>query len=127
MVENIHRASAWGILEKNPIGTITITNSDVTAKAGDYASAIGLPYSEGIGVNPDYKAGQIIITTDNFETFLSKLTAGGTANVSLATYAQRIGVGSYTTSILPSIFNQDGTAPWEGVEINGDAYPNGVD
>ena len=109
------------------IGTITITNSDVTAKAGDYASAIGLPYSEGIGVNPDYKAGQIIITTDNFETFLSKLTAGGTANVSLATYAQRIGVGSYTTSILPSIFNQDGTAPWEGVEINGDAYPNGVD
>lgn len=112
------------------IGKITITNSDVTAKAGYYASAIGLPYSEGVaGAEPDYKVGQIIITTDNLETFLSKLTTGGTANPSFATYAQRIGVGSHVNINMysPSILNQDGSGPWEGVVINGTAYPDGYE
>lgn len=117
----------YGNTTSPSIGKITITNSDVTAKAGDYASAIGLPYSEGMsGAVPDYKVGQIIITTDNLETFLSKLTAGGTANSSFATYAQRIGVGSHGNTYFPSILNQDGSGPWEGVVINGTAYPDGV-
>ena len=118
----------YGNTTSPSIGKITITNSDVTAKAGDYASAIGLPYSEGMsGAVPDYKVGQIIITTDNLETFLSKLTAGGTANSSFATYAQRIGVGSHGNTYFPSILNQDGSGPWEGVVINGTAYMDGVD
>ena len=118
----------YGNTTSPSIGKITITNSDVTAKAGDYASAIGLPYSEGMsGAEPDYKVGQIIITTDNLETFLSKLTAGGTANPWYAEYAQRIGVGSHGNTYFPSILNQDGSGPWEGVVINGTAYPNGVD
>ncbi len=118
----------YGNTSQPSIGTITITHSDVTAKAGSFASAIGLPYSEGTsGANPDYKAGQIIITTGNLETFLSKLATGGTANASFATYAQRIGVGSHSNGSSPSILNQDGSGPWKGVEINGEAYPNGVD
>ena len=118
----------YGNTTSPSIGKITITNSDVTAKAGDYASAIGLPYSEGMsGAEPDYKVGQIIITTDNLETFLSKLTAGGTVHSSFATYAQRIGVGSHGNTYFPSILNQDGSGPWEGVVINGTAYTNGVD
>ena len=117
----------YGNTTSPSIGKITITNSDVTAKAGDYASAIGLPYSEGMsGAEPDYKVGQIIITTDNLETFLSKLTAGGTANSSFATYAQRIGVGSHGNTYFPTILNQDGSGPWEGVVINGTSYQNGV-
>ena len=117
----------YGNTTSPSIGKITITNSDVTAKAGDYASAIGLPYSEGMsGAEPDYKVGQIIITTDNLETFLSKLTAGGTANSSFATYAQRIGVGSHRNTYFPTILNQDGSGPWEGVVINGTSYQNGV-
>ena len=117
----------YGNTSQPSIGKITITNSDVTAKAGDYASAIGLPYSEGMsGAVPDYKVGQIIITTDNLETFLSKLTAGGTANPDFAEYAQRIGKGSHGKSYTPSVLNQDGTGPWEGVVINGTAYPDGV-
>ena len=118
----------YGNTSQPSIGTITITNSDVTAKAGSYASAIGLPYSESaFGVSIDYKAGQIIITTDNLETFLSKLTAGGTANASFATYAQRIGVGSHSNSSSPSILNQDGSGPWEGVVINGASYAGGYE
>ena len=118
----------YGNTTSPSIGKITITNSDVTAKAGDYASAIGLPYSEGMsGAVPDYKVGQIIITTDNLETFLSKLTAGGTANSSFATYAQRIGVGSHGNTYFPSILNQDGSGPWEGVVINGTVYADGYE
>lgn len=69
----------YGNTSQPSIGKITITNSDVTAKAGKFAAAIGLPFTESAtGMSPDYKAGQIIITTDNLETFLSKLTTGGT-------------------------------------------------
>ena len=117
----------YGNTSQPSIGKITITNSDVTAKAGKFAAAIGLPFTESAtGMSPDYKAGQIIITTDNLETFLSKLTTGGTVNSSFATYAQRIGKGSHDKIITPSILNQNGTGPWEGVVINGTAYPDGV-
>ena len=118
----------YGNTSQPSIGKITITNSDVTAKAGKFAAAIGLPFTESAtGMSPDYKAGQIIITTDNLETFLSKLTTGGTANPWYAEYAQRIGKGSHDNSYTPSVLNQDGTGAWEGVVINGTAYPNGVD
>ncbi len=118
----------YGNTTQPSIGKITITNSNVTSKAGYYASAIGLPYTEGAtGAMPDYKAGQIIITTDNLETFLSKLTAGGTANLYFATYAQRIGVGSHANMSSPSILNQDGSGPWEGVVINGTVYADGYE
>lgn len=117
----------YGNTSQPSIGKITITNSDVTAKAGRYASAIGFSYTESvINPTPDYRAGQIIITTDNLETFLSKLTAGGTAHAEFAAYAQRIGVGSHGNTYFPSILNQDGSGPWEGVVINGTAYPDGV-
>ncbi len=118
----------YGNTSQPSIGKITITNSDVTAKAGSYAAAIGLPYTEGaVGATPDYKAGQIIITTDNLETFLSKLTTGGTANQTYAEYAQRIGVGSHAIPYPPSLLNQDGSGPWEGVVINGTVYADGYE
>lgn len=120
----------YGNSTQPSIGKITITNSDVTAKAGLYASAIGLPFTQSaydINTSPDYKAGQITITTDNLETFLSKLTTGGTANPNYAEYAQRIGKGSHGKSYTPSILNQNGTGPWEGVVINNVAYKNGVE
>lgn len=118
----------YGNTSQPSIGKITITNSDVTAKAGRYASAIGFSYTESVvNPTPDYRAGQIIITTDNLETFLSKLTAGGTAHAEFAAYAQRIGVGSYAIPYPPSLLNQDGSGPWEGVVINGAVYADGVD
>ncbi len=118
----------YGNTTQPSIGKITITNSDVTAKAGNYASAIGLPFTQSAkDTSPDYKAGQITITTDNLETFLSKLTTGGTANPTNCEYAQRIGKGSHGKSYTPSILNQNGTGPWEGVVINNKAYKNGVE
>lgn len=118
----------YGNTSQPSIGKITITNSDVTAKAGRYASAIGFSYTESVvNPTPDYRAGQIIITTDNLETFLSKLTAGGTAHAEFAAYAQRIGVGSHAIPYPPSLLNQDGSGPWEGVVINGTVYADGVD
>ena len=117
----------YGDTSQPSIGKITITNSDVTAKAGDFAAAIGLPFTESAtGMSPDYKAGQIIITTDNLETFLSKLTAGSTVSSTYFEYAQRIGKGSHNKNNTPSILNQDGTGPWEGVVINGTTYQDGV-
>ena len=118
----------YGNTSQPSIGKITITNSDVTAKAGRYASAIGFSYTESVvNPTPDYRAGQIIITTDNLETFLSKLTAGGTAHAEFAAYAQRIGVGSHAIPYPPSLLNQDGSGPWEGVVINGTTYANGYE
>lgn len=118
----------YGNTSQPSIGKITITNSDVTAKAGRYASAIGFSYTESVvNPTPDYRAGQIIITTDNLETFLSKLTAGGTAHAEFAAYAQRIGVGSHAIPYPPSLLNQDGTSPWEGVVINGTVYADGYE
>lgn len=118
----------YGNTSQPSIGKITITNSDVTAKAGYYAAAIGLPYTESANAShPDYKVGQIIITTDNLETFLSKLTAGGTTNPMNGEYAQRIGKGSHGKYYTPSILNQDGTGSWEGVVINGTPYPDGIE
>lgn len=118
----------YGNTSQPSIGKITITNSDVTAKAGRYASAIGFSYTESVvNPTPDYRAGQIIITTDNLETFLSKLTAGGTAHAEFAAYAQRIGVGSHAIPYPPSLLNQDGSGPWEGVVINGTVYADGYE
>ena len=118
----------YGNTSQPSIGKITITNSDVTAKAGRYASAIGFSYTESVvNPTPDYRAGQIIITTDNLETFLSKLTAGGTAHAEFAAYAQRIGVGSHAIPYPPSLLNQDGSGPWEGVVINGTTYADGYE
>ncbi|WP_162609320.1 fimbrillin family protein [Mediterranea sp. An20] len=118
----------YGNTSQPSIGKITITNSDVTAKAGRYASAIGFSYTESVvNPTPDYRAGQIIITTDNLETFLSKLTAGGTAHAEFAAYTQRIGVGSHAIPYPPSLLNQDGSGPWEGVVINGTVYADGYE
>lgn len=118
----------YGNTSQPSIGKITITNSDVTAKAGRYASAIGFSYTESVvNPTPDYRAGQIIITTDNLETCLSKLTAGGTAHAEFAAYAQRIGVGSHAIPYPPSLLNQDGSGPWEGVVINGTVYADGYE
>ena len=118
----------YGNTSQPSIGKITITNSDVTAKAGRYASAIGFSYTESVvNPTPDYRAGQIIITTDNLETFLSKLTAGGTAHAEFAAYAQRIGVGSHAIPYPPSLLNQDGSGSWEGVVINGTVYADGYE
>lgn len=118
----------YGNTSQPSIGKITITNSDVTAKAGRYASAIGFSYTESVvNPTPDYRAGQIIITTDNLETFLSKLTAGGTAHAEFAAYAQRIGVGSHAIPYPPSLLNQDGSGPWGGVVINGTVYADGYE
>lgn len=118
----------YGNTSQPSIGKITITNSDVTAKAGKFAAAIGFSYTESVvNPTPDYRAGQIIITTDNLETLLSKLTASGTAHAEFAAYAQRIGVGSHAIPYPPSLLNQDGSGPWEGVVINGTVYADGVD
>ena len=119
----------YGNRSQPSIGKITITNSDVTVRAGDFASAIGFPYTESAdGLNPaeGYRAGQIIITTDDMDDFLSKLTAGGTVHSMYAEYAQRIGKGSYNKVSAPSVLNQNGTGPWEGVVINGTSYQDGV-
>ena len=119
----------YGNRSQPSIGKITITNSDVTVRAGDFASAIGFPYTESAdGPNPaeGYRAGQIIITTDDMDDFLSKLTAGGTVHSMYAEYAQRIGKGSYNKSSAPSVLNQNGIGPWEGVVINGTSYQDGV-
>ena len=102
------------------IGKITITDSDVTAKAGDFAAAIGFSMSEPAVGSGTYRAGQITITTEDEAGFLSKLTPG----MNYVTTPQRIGKGSY--NVTPTFLNTDGTGPWEGVVINGTAYPDGV-
>lgn len=43
------------------------------------------------------------------------------------TNAQRIGVGSHAIPYPPSLLNQDGSGPWEGVVINGTAYADGYE
>ena len=67
-----------------------------------------------------YRAGQITITTEDEAGFLSKLTPG----MNYVTTPQRIGKGSY--NVTPTFLNTAGTGPWEGVVINGTAYPDGV-
>ena len=106
------------------IGKISITDSDITAIGGIYAAAIGFPISETISGKGTYRAGQISITTGNEDVFLSKLQSGGTDGVTTITPPQRIGKGSY--NYTPTFLNTDGTGPWEGVVINGTAYPDGV-
>ena len=54
-------------------------------------------------------------------------TVGGTAHAEFAAYAQRIGVGSHAIPYPPSLLNQDGSGPWEGVVINGTAYADGYE
>ena len=107
------------------IGKISITDSDITAIGGIYAAAIGFPISQTIAGKGTYRAGQISITTGNEDVFLSKLQPGGTDGDTTITPPQRIGKGSY--KYTPTFLNTDGTGPWEGVVINGTAYPNGVD
>ena len=104
------------------IGKITITDSDVTASGGYGAAAIGFSLSEAFsGSGNTYRAGQITITTEDESGFLSKLTPG----MNYVTTPQRIGKGSYNST--PTFLNTAGTGPWEGVVINGTAYPDGVD
>lgn len=43
------------------------------------------------------------------------------------TNAQRIGVGSHAIPYPPSLLNQDGSGPWEGVVINGTVYADGYE
>lgn len=103
------------------IGKITITDSDVTASGGYGAAAIGFSLSEAFsGSGNTYRAGQITITTEDESGFLSKLTPG----MNYVTTPQRIGKGSYNST--PTFLNTAGTGPWEGVVINGTAYPDGV-
>ena len=106
------------------IGKISITDSDITAIGGIYAAAIGFPISQTIAGKGTYRAGQISITTGNEDVFLSKLQPGGTDSDTTITPPQRIGKGSY--NYTPTFLNTDGTDPWEGVVINGTAYPDGV-
>ena len=54
-------------------------------------------------------------------------TVGGTAHAEFAAYAQRIGVGSHAIPYPPSLLNQDGSGPWEGVVINGTVYADGYE
>lgn len=107
------------------IGKISITDSDITAIGGIYAAAIGFPISQTIAGKGTYRAGQISITTGNEDVFLSKLQPGGTDGDTTITPPQRIGKGSY--NYTPTFLNTDGTDPWEGVVINGTAYPDGVE
>ena len=107
------------------IGKISITDSDITAIGGIYAAAIGFPISQTIAGKGTYRAGQISITTGNEDVFLSKLQPGGTDGDTTITPPQRIGKGSY--KYTPTFLNTDGTGPWEGVVINGTAYPDGVE
>ena len=107
------------------IGKISITDSDITAIGGIYAAAIGFPISQTIAGKGTYRAGQISITTGNEVVFLSKLQPGGTDGDTTITPPQRIGKGSY--NYTPTFLNTDGTGPWEGVVINGTAYPDGVE
>ena len=102
------------------IGKITITDSDVTATGGDYAAAIGFSMSEPAVGSGTHRAGRITITTEDEVGFLSKLTPG----MNYGTAPQRIGKGSY--NVTPTFLNTAGTGPWEGVVINGTAYPDGV-
>ena len=105
------------------IGKITITDSDVTATGGDYAAAIGFSLSELFsGIGDTYRAGRITITTEDEAGFLSKLKPGMAPDFSLT--PQRIGKGAY--NLTPTFLNTDGTGPWEGVVINGTAYPDEV-
>ena len=67
-----------------------------------------------------YRAGRITITTEDEVGFLSKLTP----SMNYGTAPQRIGKGSY--NVTPTFLNTAGTGPWEGVVINGTAYPDGV-
>ena len=102
------------------IGKITITDSDVTASGGYGAAAIGFSMSEPNAGSGTYRAGQITITTNDEAGFLSKLTPGQAYD----TTPQLIGKGSYM--FTPTFLNTAGTGPWEGVVINGTAYPDGV-
>lgn len=108
------------------IGAITVTNSDVTAAAGMRAAAIGFSCSHTNMGSFTYCSGKITITTDNLDTFLSHLNLdqGSTDNCTLA---QKVGKGQQVSNSPSTFQNTDNTDSWEGVEINGTAYPNGVD
>ena len=106
------------------IGAITITRSDVTARAGYGAAAIGFSFSTTTLGNSTYCSGKITITTDNLDTFLSHLSLNQDANYTLA---QKIGKGQQTSNYPSTFRNTDNTGPWEGVVINGTAYPDGYE
>lgn len=118
------------ILIPNPprIGDIEIIGCDVTATGGDNAAAIGFCRSSPNSGSGTYNAGKIRIATEDpngLEAFLSKLqTQGSTIN---RTQAQRIGVGSYTNNVQPTLKNTDNDNDWEGVVFNGTKYPGGID